>query len=50
MPNNKLLYIGRFLYLLQHNILIFIIPVYVYKITGEKSYLGIIFAMEWGVD
>lgn len=48
MPNNKLLYIGRFLYLLQHNILIFIIPVYVYKITGEKSYLGIIFAMEWG--
>jgi hypothetical protein len=49
MPNNKLLYIGRFLYLLQHNILIFIIPVYVYKITGEKSYLGIIFAMEWGV-
>lgn len=49
MTSNISLYFHRLLYLFLHYIILFIIPIYIYKITGISSYLGIVFAIEWGV-
>lgn len=43
------IYIHRLLYLTLHFLLLFAIPVYIYKITGEATYLGAVFAAEWGI-
>lgn len=49
MTSNIFLYLHRLLYLFLHYIILFIIPIYIYKITGISSYLGIVFTIEWGV-
>lgn len=43
------IYLHRLFFLTLHFLLLFAIPVYIYKITGEATYLGAVFAAEWGI-
>lgn len=44
-----LVLINRLLSILMHTILVFVIPIYIYKTTGSAKLVGITFSLEWGV-